>query len=200
MWLVNFYLTLFTVRVNGANPAANAGWNQGGATAGRGRGVKSIHIWMIWGIYTPIPAFSWMSSASYIAPHATSSFVAPPAPEKRRRNQVKYVSLPVIVKKKKHTSTDSNISVIFNGICYVNKRWRVLGVGRGAGLDNWGQVEARALLRRKTPKTMVTVTFCDTGNRLRLFLLDFPFSSGRRQGEREDCQFFIYILDPIIFF
>ena len=41
-----------------------------------------------------------MSSASYIAPLATSSFVAPPAPEKRRRNQVKYVSLPVIVKKK----------------------------------------------------------------------------------------------------
>ena len=50
------------------------------------------------------------------------------------------------------------------------------GLGGGAGLDNWGQVEVRALLRRKTPKTMVTVTFCDTGNRLRLFLLDFPFS------------------------
>jgi len=55
----------FVMRVmsaKGAKAAAIAGWNQGGATAS----------WF--------PKCSWISPASYMAPWATSSFEAPPAP------------------------------------------------------------------------------------------------------------------------
>ena len=75
MWLVNFYLTLFTVRVNGANPAAIAGWNQTGATAGEGCQINThmndMRLHTNSGIFLNEFSFIYCSSCNIVLRGAT---------------------------------------------------------------------------------------------------------------------------------